>query len=177
MDIKNEEGFMENNKKFYTFRGYEMLNQENKQLTPSMEDYLEMIYRNCFQEGYARIHQLSEQLNVRASSATKIVQKLARWGFLDYQKYGIIQLTDKGETAGAFLLYRHQVIEEFLKKIGVEEMVLKDTEMIEHHISKELFESMELFNMFFEKNPHIIESFFQFKQSYLDIECNVDDSL
>ena len=32
---------------FHTYRGYQKIKQEKTRLTPSMEDYLEMIYRHC----------------------------------------------------------------------------------------------------------------------------------
>ncbi len=36
---------------------------------------------------------------------------------VDYEKYGIIQLTGgEGKSLGKFLLNRHNIIEEFLKK-------------------------------------------------------------
>ena len=47
-----------------------------------MEDYLEMIYRASLKDGYIRITTLSALLNVRAPSATKMVQKLTGLGLL-----------------------------------------------------------------------------------------------
>ena len=38
---------MKNDREFHTYRGYQKLRQEDIQLTPSMEDYLEMICRMC----------------------------------------------------------------------------------------------------------------------------------
>ena len=84
---------MDDNKKFHTVRGYQILDQNKKLLTSGMEDYLEMIYRNSLVDGYMRINTLSELLNVQASSTTKMVQKLTTLGLLDYKKYGIIFLT------------------------------------------------------------------------------------
>ena len=55
-----------------------MLRQEKIQLTPSMEDYLEMIYRTCKNRDI-RMTSLAEQLNVQAPSATKTV-KLTEMG-------------------------------------------------------------------------------------------------
>lgn len=142
-----------------------MLDQEQELLTPSMEDYLEMIYRNCLLEGHVRMNQLAEQLHVRTSSTTKIVQKLALLDLVDYEKYGIIQLTEKGKKLGEFLLHRHKVIESFLEKIGVHENLLKDTEMIEHQVSIDLLENIEIFNHFLAHRPDIIEDFHLFRQT------------
>ncbi|HSH36768.1 metal-dependent transcriptional regulator [Schnuerera sp.] len=153
---------------FYTVRGYKMMNAEKKLLTSSMEDYLEMIYRICKKEDYVRMSHLAKKLNVRPSSATKIVQKLRDLGIVDYQKYGIIQLTDKGERLGKFLLKRHNIIEEFLKNIGTEDTRLKDTEMIEHGVSFNTLKNIDLLNKFLLDNPNIIQQFEEFKRDYCE---------
>ena len=126
---------MEELSKFHTVRGYQLLMQNKNLLTSSMEDYLEMIYRNSLKEGYMRINTISELLNVAAPSATKMVQKLSKLGLLQYKKYGIIFLTDNGRELGKFLLERHNIIESFLKNLGADEDVLLETELVEHSIS------------------------------------------
>ena len=155
----------ENNKKFYTYRGYQLLRQKKLQLSPSMEDYLEMIYRTCQKQGYVRMKSLAQQLNVQVSSATKTVQKLAEMGMLIYEKYGIIQLTDEGKRIGDFLLKRHQIVETFLKNIGVKYNLLRQTEMIEHHLSVDTVNSIEILNKFFEEHPEIHRQFLEFQNS------------
>lgn len=155
---------MEEAQKFHTVRGYQLLKQDNKLLTPAMEDYLEMIYRNNLEEGYMRINTLSDLLSVAAPSATKMVQKLGKLGLLDYKKYGIIFLTDDGKEIGKFLLQRHNTIEMFLKNLGVKESLLIETELIEHSITVATLQRISDFNKFLEHNPEIIEKFQQFSQ-------------
>ena len=53
-------------------------------LTPAMEDYLEMVFRSSEEQGYLRLNELAESLNVRASSASKMVQKLGEYGLIKY---------------------------------------------------------------------------------------------
>ena len=151
---------------FYTVRGYRMLNAENRLLTPSMEDYMEMIYRTCIEEGYERINGLAEKLNVRPSSATKVIQKLRQTGLVDYRKYGIIQLTEEGRAIGRFLLRRHGIIEDFLKNLGIIETLLKDTEMIEHDVSLNTLRSIYVFNRFLEENPDIRVRYETFRKEF-----------
>lgn len=134
---------MNKNKNFYTVRGYEILKKDKNLLTNSMEDYLEMIYRNSLISGYTRIKELSESLNIRPSSATKMVQKLSELGFVNYEKYGIVKLTKKGEDIGGFLLKRHSIIESFLKNIGVEKDILVNIELIEHSVTEEALEKID----------------------------------
>jgi len=162
------DGIVKKEKEFHTVRGYQILNAEDKLLTSSMEDYLEMIYRICLEEGYIRINQLAEKLNVRPSSATKVVKKLRELGLVDYQRYGIVQLTKEGEDIGAFLLKRHIIIEEFLRNLGIEETLLKDTEMIEHDVSINTLGSIHVLNQFFIKNPDIVERYKSFKKELDD---------
>jgi DtxR family Mn-dependent transcriptional regulator len=147
---------------FHTVRGYQLLNLGDKPLTSAMEDYLEMIYRNSLKEGYMRIHILSELLNVKPSSATKMVQRLTKRGYLDYQKYGIIFLTEEGKKYGKFLLERHHVIEQFLKSIGIAENLLVETELIEHNISINTMEKIDWFNRFIEAHPEVLTAFKHF---------------
>lgn len=161
---------------FYTIRGYRIKNSEKRLLTPSMEDYLEMIYRICKDDDYIRINQLASKLNVRPSSATKIVQRLKNAGMIQYEKYGTIHLTDKGIQVGGFLLKRHNVLEEFLKNIGVEDTRLRDTEMIEHNISINALKGIYILNEFLFNNPDISKELENYRLNYCK-EANLFDFL
>ncbi len=156
--------YLKNEREFHTVRGYQMLNAEKKLLTSSMEDYMEMIYRICMKEGYIRVNQLSIKLNVRPSSTTKGVKRLRELGLVDYPKYGIIQLTEQGKEIGEFLLKRHRIIEEFLKNLGIEKTLLKDTEMIEHDVSLNTLKNIHLLNEFFYRNPEVFQMYKKFKE-------------
>jgi DtxR family Mn-dependent transcriptional regulator len=153
-------------REFHTVRGYQILNAEEKILTSSMEDYLEMIYRICREEGYIRINQLAEKLNVRPSSTTKVVQRLAACGMIDYQRYGIIRLTERGRDVGGFLLKRHEIIETFFRKLGIRD-TLKDTEMIEHDISLNALQSIYSLNQFLAQNPDVLRQYQAYKKESL----------
>jgi Mn-dependent DtxR family transcriptional regulator len=124
-------------------------------LTSAMEDYLEMIFRNTKSDGYIRINELADKLNVRASSATKMVQKLGEIGLIKYKRYGIIELSESGKELGEYLLKRHEIIEKFLETIGIDENLLVETELIEHNISSNTLEHLQIFNSFFAANPDL----------------------
>ncbi|MFD1176230.1 transcriptional regulator MntR [Paenibacillus puldeungensis] len=104
--------------------------------TPSMEDYLERIYKLIDEKGYARVSDIAEGLEVHPSSVTKMIQKLDKDEYLIYEKYRGLVLTSKGKKIGKRLVDRHQLLEEFLGLIGVEhENIYRDVEGIEHHLS------------------------------------------
>ncbi|MHB8062210.1 MAG: iron dependent repressor, metal binding and dimerization domain protein [Ruminiclostridium sp.] len=158
------------NKEFHTVRGYQLLEQNKKIMTSAMEDYLEMIYRKSLKEGYLRINKLAQLLNVKASSASKMVQKLGELELLNYEKYGIIILTENGKEIGNFLLSRHNIIGKFLKTIGINENLLVETELIEHNIRSNTLKNIKMLNEFFEKKPEIIKMFEEFKTAYSEEE-------
>lgn len=104
--------------------------------TPSMEDYIELIYNLIKTKGYARVTDIAEQLDVHPSSVTKMIQKLDRDSYVHYEKYRGFILTEKGNKIGKRLVFRHDLLEEFLQLIGVDqEYIYEDVEGIEHHLS------------------------------------------
>lgn len=151
------------NKEFYTFREY--MRKDDDLLTASMEDYLEMIYRLSRDTGFTRIHDLASALNVQPPSATKMVQRLAEIGAVNYERYGMIILSKKGEELGSALLERHQIIEDFLKLLGITKGVLEETEKIEHTISTETLNCLADFVEFFKNRPDVIKEFEAYRKA------------
>ena len=147
------------NNEFHTVRGYQLIRQNKMLLTSAMEDYLEMIFRNTEGGGYLRINELAEKLNVKAPSATKMVQKMGQLGLIKYKKYGIIELSELGMQFGSYLLHRHETVEQFLRTIGIRENLLIETELIEHNISSNTLEHLEVLNIFIVSNPDVQEKF------------------
>jgi len=122
--------------------------------TPSMEDHIEQIYLLIEQKGYARVSDIAEALSVLPSSVTKMVQKLDKDGFLIYEKYRGLTLTAKGMKLGKRLVKRHELLEDFLRIIGVkEENIYNDVEGIEHHLSWNSIDRIADLVLFLEDNP------------------------
>lgn len=143
---------------YRTVRGYELIHQQAGKLTSALEDYLEMTYRLCVADNYARVGRLSELLNVKPSSVSKMIAKLAQYGYLKCDRYDIIQLTDLGWETGAFLMQRHETVEKFLRFVGSKNL-LEETELIEHSLSPATVSNLHCLLRFFEKTPAILEKF------------------
>ncbi len=121
--------------------------------TPSMEDYLERIYKLIDEKGYARVSDIAEGLEVHPSSVTKMIQKLDKDNYLIYEKYRGLVLTSKGQKVGKRLVDRHHLLEEFLTMIGVsEENIYKDVEGIEHHLSWDSITCIETLLEYFKRD-------------------------
>lgn len=143
---------------FRTFRGYS-LTDEAESLTPSMEDYIEMLYRLAKDKKPVRLGDLSVALNVQPPSATKMAQRLHDSGYVHYERYGTLELTAEGHSIGSQLLERHNLIESFLRLLGVSENALKDTERIEHIISDELVSRMAALTEYAKAEPAWLAKF------------------
>lgn len=114
--------------------------------TDRMEDYLEVIYELVQQKGYATTVDISSYLNVSSPSVTKMMQKLDETGYLKYEKYRGIKLTNEGIRIARNIRNRHGLLAEFFMIIGVdEETANNDAEGIEHHLHPETMKKLEEF--------------------------------
>ncbi|MED1467972.1 MULTISPECIES: transcriptional regulator MntR [Bacillus] len=127
--------------------------------TPSMEDYIEQIYKLIEEKTYARVSDIAEALSVHPSSVTKMVQKLDKDGYLVYEKYRGLTLTIKGRKIGKRLVFRHALLEQMLKIIGVkDENIYNDVEGIEHHLSWDSIDRIGDLVQFFEEDISRIDA-------------------
>ena len=125
---------------FYTQRVFQ--SKPGKQLTASMEDYLEMICRLGQNEGKVRIKKLSQLLHVKPSSASKMANNLKEAGLVSFERYGEIMLTEEGRTLGDYLLRRHKIVHEFLCLLNGSENELEQTEKIEHFLNENTVDNL-----------------------------------
>lgn len=152
---------MEENR-FRTFSEY--IRRDNELLTPSAQDYMEMIYRLSIGEGFTRVSDLAVKLNVQPPSVTKMLHKLADLKLIKYEKYGVIKLENDGVEIGKALLERHNLIEEFLMFLNINDNILEETEKIEHTISERTLSGMRDIIDFFSNNKSILKEFNEFRR-------------
>lgn len=130
--------------------------REDSSRTDRMEDYLEVIYELIKQKGYATTIDISDYLNVSPPSVTKMTQRLDENGYLIYEKYRGIRLTNEGLRVAKSIRNRHGLLAEFLKILGVnEEDANSDAEGIEHHLHPETINKLEEFIRIVKENPSL----------------------
>jgi len=116
---------------------------KKEERTDRMEDYLEVIYELIIQKGYATTVDISNYLNVSSPSVTKMIQRLDEIGYLNYEKYRGIRLTEGGIKIAKSIHNRHEILAKFFKMIGVdEEIANNDAEGIEHHLHPETLKKL-----------------------------------
>lgn len=128
-------------KDFHTLKGYQLIS--TNKMTNSMEDYLEMICRHAQMQDYVRMNVLAADLHVKPSSASKMVTHLKDLGLVEFEKYGMITLTQEGWELGRYLLYRHEVLHQFLCLVNHSKCELEQVEKIEHFFNKETVTNIE----------------------------------
>ncbi|MBS7021289.1 MAG: metal-dependent transcriptional regulator [Firmicutes bacterium] len=132
---------MEEKSEFYTLVGYRK--KEDNPMTEAMEDYLEMIYREHLNHKKITVKELAQQLNVKPSSVSKMIERMRIQELVTQEKYGTVFLTEKGFQFGKYLLWRHEILETFFKMVNQNDYKLELVEKIEHFIDPITLEHMK----------------------------------
>ncbi len=110
----------------------------NKDLSSSLEDYLERILLLSDQDGGARVSDIAAAMDVKMPSVIKAIQELKRLNLVEQEPYGAVELTEAGRKAASQVHARHRLLKEFLLLLGVSDPVAeRDCCIMEHFLSKE----------------------------------------
>ena len=119
----------------------------NARNSETAEDYTEMIADLIRNAGEARAVDLAKHFGVTGPTVNSIIRRLVRDGLVVSKPYRSIFLTDKGQNLADYCKKRHEIVYDFLIKIGVNSDIAKnDAEGIEHHVSAETLSVFEKYN-------------------------------
>lgn len=122
-------------------------------LSPSLEDYLEEIYRFSLSLDNVRVTDISNRLKVALPSVTKALYKLRDQSYIKYERYGEIKLTDQGKEYGFYLVTRNQLLQEFLALICSKCNFAAEAEAMEHYLSTATIDAIRNLVEFIKDNP------------------------
>ena len=132
----------------------------------SAEDYLERIHALIEEKGYARVVDIASSLEVKQASVTSMVQKLGELGYLNYEKYRGLILTEKGLAVACKIQKRHETLSRFFSLFGLDsETQQRDIEGMEHHLSPATVEVLADLASFFENHPQTLNRFLKTRKS------------
>ncbi len=110
------------------------------------EDYVELIADLLEANKEARLSDLAQRFGVSSPTASKILNRLKNEGYIESKPYRSIFLTKKGLELAKSCKERHEIVLNFLVRLGVPPEIAEfDAEGIEHHISAE---TLEIFKKF-----------------------------
>jgi Mn-dependent DtxR family transcriptional regulator len=126
----------------------------------SIEDHLERIQELMDQKGYARVVDIAASLGLSAPTVSNMVRRLAKRGFVNYEKYRGFTLTAEGSAVAAHVRVRHQTLTEMLKLLGLSrETVEQEVEVIEHHLRPETLRVFSKLVRFWRDHPEQLQAF------------------
>src|SRR3989442_15702210 len=87
------------------------------------EDYLEMINLLVAEKGFASTSDIAERMGVSQPTVTNILKKLDKQGYITYERYRGMALTEAGENLELKIKNRHQNVVNFLLVNGDPERI------------------------------------------------------
>lgn len=90
---------------------------DGKEISSSLEDYLETILYLSTEQQVARAKDIGAQLHVNRSSVTTALHALAKRGLVNYSPYDFVTLTESGQKAAEDVAQRHVVLREFFSRV------------------------------------------------------------
>ena len=116
-----------------------------------VEDYVELIADLIEDGGEARQVDIAARLGVAQPTVAKMLKRLAEEGLISQRLYRGVFLTEAGRVLAEASRERHQIVEAFLRAIGVSQATARlDAEGIEHRVSAE---TLDAFRRFAKKAP------------------------
>lgn len=110
------------------------------------EDYVELIAELIHAHGEARPVDIATRLGVTAPTVAKTLDRLARDGLITRAKYRSAFLTDAGRALATECRRRHEIVLQFLLRLGLDaETAERDAEGIEHHVSERTLDLLRAF--------------------------------
>jgi DtxR family Mn-dependent transcriptional regulator len=127
-----------------------------KTLSESLEDYLETILELQTTNTVARSKDIARKMDIKRGSVTGMLKKLASRELINYEPYGYVTLTSKGEKIAREIERKHIFLKDFLFRIlGVDEQIANATAcQMEHAMNKQTFKKFKAFVKKVDDCPH-----------------------
>jgi len=123
------------------------------QLTQSLEDYLEAIFIISQTKKVVRVKNLMDYFGYKVSSVNHAIKLLSEMDLIEHEKYGYIELTDKGRDTAGKLYEKHKSLSRFFINILDidEKTATEDACAVEHHLHKKTYKSWYQLLQYMEK--------------------------
>ena len=125
-------------------------------MTGNREDYLKAIYELGGEKNRIGTKNIASALKISAPSVSEMIKNLVQEGYIEYELYKGVKLTEKGLDEALRIKKRHLLWEVFLvEKLGYEwEDVHEEAEILEHITSPKLEEKLDKYLNYPKACPH-----------------------
>jgi len=139
-----------------------------KELTPAMEDYLELILQLKQKEKVVRVRDIAKGMDVKMPSVTSMLANLAKNNLIKHEKYEYVELTSQGLKSAKETIRKHKILFNFLKNILRVDPGQADIDacQMEHAMSSETIEKLVEFIEFVEFCPRAGADWLEYFKKY-----------
>jgi DtxR family transcriptional regulator, Mn-dependent transcriptional regulator len=104
-----------------------------------MEEYLETIYDLEGKDGAAKTTAIAKCMKIAPATVTEAIKNLSEKGFVQYEPYRGVTLTEKGQNIADMIKRKHRLLEVFLSNVLHinQEKIHEEACKMEHTISAE----------------------------------------
>jgi Mn-dependent DtxR family transcriptional regulator len=112
----------------------------------TIEEYLEIIFTIQKTKKIVQTNDVASSLDVNPASVTEMFGKLTNEGYINYEKYNGVTLTNKGIQIATILKKRHETLRNFLEILGVDKKIADDDACkIEHNVHPQTVKKLRKF--------------------------------
>lgn len=133
---------------------------ETKKLSPVQEDYLAVIYNEAVETGgSARGCKIARESGVTRSTVAMTLRALRDAGYVTYEPYGPIKLTDAGRRVGKTVVERRVILREFfLNVMKLDEATADEfSHNLEHSVNADILKRFDRFNTFYAAHADLLK--------------------
>ena len=124
---------------------YSKIRSQNK--NEILEDYVEAIQEISEIKRDVKNADLAIHFSVSQATVNKNLKRLISYNLAKSEPYRSIFLTNEGKKLASISKQKHQIVYNFLVKLGVSKKIAQfDSEGIEHHVSEETLKLMKKFS-------------------------------
>jgi len=138
-----------------------------RQLSSTMENYLECVFRIEKEKHFARVRDIADALNVANSTATAALNTLREKGLINYAPYQPVTLTSLGRRTARQIVLRHRTMRDFLENVLDMDRERADSIgcQMEHALDRDALERFLCFLAFMKVHcPNHIDCLGRFRQ-------------
>ena len=137
-------------------------------LTPTMEDYMELIYNLGKDIKVVRVRDIARGMNVKMPSVTSMLKTLRKKNLIEHEKYEYVELTEEGLEVAREVARQHEILFNFLTNIlGIDAKTAdEDACKMEHAVGQATLKRLVQFMEFMEACPRVGPDWLQYFNEY-----------
>ena len=147
----------------------------------TIEEYVEVIYSIQEVKNIVHTNDVASSFGVNPASVTEMFVKLTKEGYINYERYSVVTLTNKGKKIAIMLKNRHETLRHFLEILGVDKDIADDDACkIEHNVHPKTIDKLRKFVNFAEKENFCnrwLDHFLYFDKTGKFIKCSPKDDI